>query len=88
MRLNKLEDARTNIEHALKIEPDAGTYQELAWLLIAEHQYSQAVDADQKAVDLQPTDYHVWANLGASVLQLPDGGSKGNTGLSESSGAG
>jgi serine/threonine protein kinase/Tfp pilus assembly protein PilF len=76
MRLNKLEDARMNITRALQIEPDADTYQELAWLLLAEGKYADAVAQDQKAVNLEPNSYNAWANLGVATLQLPDGAQK------------
>jgi serine/threonine-protein kinase len=73
MRLNKLDEAQTNITRALKIEPDASAYQELAWLLIAQGKYAEAVEQDKKAVVLDPQSYSAWANLGTATLQLPGG---------------
>jgi serine/threonine protein kinase/cytochrome c-type biogenesis protein CcmH/NrfG len=73
MRLNKLDEAQANISRAIQIEPDASAYQELAWLLIAQGKYGEAVEQDKKAVALQPGSYNAWANLGAATLQLTGG---------------
>ena len=73
MRMNKLDEARASLERSLAIEPNAGTYELLAELLVLQGKYDEAITTDQKAAELSPNDYRIWGDLAGAYLMKPDG---------------
>lgn len=68
MRLNKLDGARDNFQKVLKIGPDADSYKALGEVSGMEGKYSEAVEIDKKAVELNPKDRQAWGNLAGNQL--------------------
>lgn len=64
MQANQMEEARKDLETALKIEPTARTYSALGSVLLLDHQFDQAAETYRRSVDLDPTNYVAWGSLG------------------------
>ncbi|MEO7029449.1 MAG: tetratricopeptide repeat protein [Acidobacteriaceae bacterium] len=68
MQLDKLDDARSQLQKAAAMQPDATHYTALGEVLQLQGKYSEAIEMDRKAVNLDPNDYNAWGNL-ASAYQ-------------------
>ena len=64
-------DARSMWEKSLMIEPNYGAYSNLGSLHFMEHRFDEAAAMYEKAIELDSTDYQVWANLASVYDQIP-----------------
>jgi serine/threonine-protein kinase len=69
--LSEPEKAASAFQKALEIQPDAGTWNNLATLRFFQGNYSESVKAFQKAVDIDPNNYLYWGNLGDAYRWSP-----------------
>jgi eukaryotic-like serine/threonine-protein kinase len=69
--LSEPEEAASSFQKALEIQPDAGTWNNLATLRFFQGNYSESVKGFQKAVDIAPTNYLYWGNLGDACRWSP-----------------
>ncbi|HTW81105.1 MAG TPA: protein kinase [Terracidiphilus sp.] len=76
MQLNRLADAQTILEKSAQLDPSFSAYSALAEIYKAEGNYQKAIEASQKALDLDRTNYMAWGNLGSAYLRAPDGRSE------------
>ena len=72
IQLDRLDDAKADIQRALDIEPNASTYEELSWLDIEARAYSDAVAASLKATAIEPSSYVAWHSLGDAYRMVPE----------------
>jgi tetratricopeptide (TPR) repeat protein len=63
MHLGKLDNAREELEKAVKMAPSAANYSTLANAMMLQGKYSDAVQTTLKALALNPNDYRAWGNL-------------------------
>jgi tetratricopeptide (TPR) repeat protein len=73
MQLDRLADAEKYLEKSAKVEQSFSAYSALAEIYKAEGNYQKAIETDQQALELSPTDYMAWGNLGSAYLRAPDG---------------
>jgi len=64
--LERVDDAVATLQRALEIQPNATSYSNLGTLRYFQGRYQDAALAFEKAVDLNPTYYLYWGNLGDS----------------------
>jgi serine/threonine protein kinase/Flp pilus assembly protein TadD len=76
MRLERFDEARNSLEKCVQIEPNFSAYSSLGALLALEGKYRESVEMNQKAVELDPTNYSTWGNLASAYLWSPDGHAK------------
>jgi tetratricopeptide (TPR) repeat protein len=76
LQLERLEDARINLEKSARIEPSFAVYSSLAELLATEGQLAESVEMRKKALNLNPTNYIAWGNLASGYLWSPGGHDK------------
>jgi serine/threonine protein kinase/tetratricopeptide (TPR) repeat protein len=69
--LSEPEKAASAFQKALEIQPDAGTWNNLATLRFFQGNYSESVKGFQKAVDIDPNNYLYWGNLGDAYRWSP-----------------
>ena len=72
MRLDKLPDARQDLEKVLRIAPDADSYHTLGSILSLEGNFKDAIDMENRALKLDPTNQEAWAGLGYAYLWSAD----------------
>ncbi|MFT4924511.1 MAG: serine/threonine protein kinase/tetratricopeptide (TPR) repeat protein [Phenylobacterium sp.] len=61
--LGKIELAIKNTRKALKINPTANGYSNLATMFFYQQDYAKAVDAYHKAIEYNPSSFVIWGNL-------------------------
>jgi serine/threonine protein kinase/predicted Zn-dependent protease len=66
IRGDKLGDAENNFKSILRLDPDAVTYLALGTTFVLEGKYRDAIDMDQKAIELDRSNREAWANLGSA----------------------
>ena len=71
-RQDRFSEARNALEKSIHIQPRFSSYRTLGSLLSVEGKYSEAAVMYQKAVDLNPSDYTTWGNLGSAYLRSGD----------------
>jgi serine/threonine-protein kinase len=76
MQLDRLPDAEKSLERSVELQPTFAGYSDLAEIYKAEGSYRKGIEASQKALDLNQTNYLAWGNLGAAYLRAPDGRSE------------
>jgi tetratricopeptide (TPR) repeat protein len=76
LQLERLEDARINLEKSAQIEPSFAVYSSLAELLATEGQLAESVEMRKKALNLNSTNYIAWGNLASGYLWSPGGHDK------------
>jgi serine/threonine protein kinase/cytochrome c-type biogenesis protein CcmH/NrfG len=67
---NRLPEARTNLEHAIQLEPSAILYRNLGYVLSDEGKYPQAAEKFQKEIELDPSSYVAWGLLGSAYFRM------------------
>jgi tetratricopeptide (TPR) repeat protein len=72
MRMNKLDDARSNFQKVLKIEPDADSYETLGAIALLEGKYREAIEMNKKAVSLNSQSHSAWGNLASAYTWSGD----------------
>jgi len=72
MRQNRLADARGNFQDVLKLVPDAASYLQLGSVYLLQGKYSDAIDMDRKAIELDGSNREAWANLGSAYAWSGD----------------
>ena len=73
MQLDRLADAQSNLEKSAQFNPSFWAYSTLGELLKIEGNYQRAIETNKKALELSPTNYMAWGNLGSAYLRAPDG---------------
>ncbi|HUB51033.1 MAG TPA: protein kinase [Terracidiphilus sp.] len=73
MQLDRLPDAEKNLELSVGLQPTFPGYSDLAEIYKARGNYQKAIETSRKALDLNPTYYMAWGNLGSAYLRAPDG---------------
>jgi tetratricopeptide (TPR) repeat protein len=68
MQLNKLSEARSNLERSSQLEPDFDTYKVLGVLSALEGKFTDAISRYKQALELNPTSFETWGNLGSAYL--------------------
>jgi serine/threonine protein kinase/Flp pilus assembly protein TadD len=63
MQADQMDEARKNLETALKIEPTANGYSALGSVFLLNHQYERAAEMYRRSIDLNPASYNAWGNL-------------------------
>lgn len=76
MQLDRLPEAEKSLERSVELQPTFAGYSDLAEIYKAEGNYQKAIDTDKKALELSPTNYMAWGNLGSAYLRAPDGRSE------------
>ncbi|HKH47344.1 MAG TPA: tetratricopeptide repeat protein, partial [Thermoanaerobaculia bacterium] len=73
-----LDQAATQFQKALEIQPQPGIYSNLATLYFAQGLYPQAAQAFEQALELSggANSYLLWGNLGDACRVLPEGGTR------------
>ena len=71
-QLGQYAEAQRNLEKSVQTQPSFLAYATLAEVYGSQGQYGQAIEASQKALDLNPTNYIAWGNLGTAYLFQPD----------------
>lgn len=66
MQADRMDEARKALESALNIEPSADIYAALGLVLLHDHHFDQAAEMLKESIDLDPTDYNAWGNLGTA----------------------
>ena len=69
---DKLEEALAMLDRALVFGSDARIHANKGTWLFFDQDYEAAVDEFQKAVELKPGDYRLWANLGDALRWAPE----------------
>ncbi|MBB5058672.1 serine/threonine-protein kinase [Granulicella aggregans] len=72
MRLNKLDDAREDFQKVLSLQPDAYSYRALGTVFQLQGNYTSAAEMDEKAIELDPSDYQAWGSLGSVYIWSGD----------------
>jgi serine/threonine-protein kinase len=67
-QLGQFDEARKDLEKVLSIQQDPNAYTQLGALSELQGDYGDAVNMDQKAIALRPSDYQEWGNLGSAYL--------------------
>jgi Flp pilus assembly protein TadD len=62
----QLEQARKDLDQALKLDPTAKNYAALGSLLLFQGQFEKAAEMEQKAIELDPNNYQAYEDLGAA----------------------
>jgi Flp pilus assembly protein TadD len=62
----QLEQARKDLDQALKLDPTAKNYAALGSLLLFQGQFEQAAEMERKAIELDPNNYAFYEDLGAA----------------------
>lgn len=71
LQLNQLDQSRQDLNRALVLDPHAGIYEAISSLNIAKRDYSAAINAGEKARDMEPDDYLAWQSLADAYRMLP-----------------
>jgi serine/threonine-protein kinase len=66
MRLDRLDEARKDLETSLNIEPTGSTYAALGSVLLLEGKYEKAAEMERKSIELKPNNYVAWGDLGTA----------------------
>ncbi|HZL52712.1 MAG TPA: tetratricopeptide repeat protein, partial [Terracidiphilus sp.] len=66
IQLGKLQDARSDFEKVVAMQPSAASYSALGSVLMLEGKYAAAIAMNQKAVGLNPKEHTFWANLASA----------------------
>ena len=70
-QLGRTDDGIGQIQRALEIEPTATAYSNLGTMRFFQGRYTDAGAAFEKAVELNPTFYLYWGNLGDAYRWIP-----------------
>ena len=65
--LGQTDDAKRAFHESIQLEQHYGAYTNLATIYFYEGNFSDAAETYQKALELQDTDYRIWAGLGESL---------------------
>jgi eukaryotic-like serine/threonine-protein kinase len=65
---NQLEEARTILQQSIHLDPRIDSVMALGSVFVLQGKYADAIDAYQRAVQLNPSDWNAWGNL-AQVRQ-------------------
>jgi serine/threonine protein kinase len=68
----KLEEARTNLQEAVRIDPSFTRYTSLGQVEFSLQNYSAAIADFQKALEINPRDYRTWQNLASTYRRQGD----------------
>ena len=71
LQLKRPDVAKDSLQKAVQTEPSFAAYSALAELYASQGKYAQSVDFCHKALDLNPTNYRAWGNLGSAYLAVP-----------------
>lgn len=69
----RYDEARAALQRSIEIKPSAAAYSNLGTVEFFQQRYDQAASAYREALRLSPEDYLMWANLGDTIKQSPDG---------------
>ena len=64
--LGQLEQARKELQHSLDLEPTARKYAAMGSLFLFEGKFKESVEMEKKAIELDPSRYEAYADLGAA----------------------
>jgi serine/threonine protein kinase/tetratricopeptide (TPR) repeat protein len=70
-------EAEQILQKSIALEPSYPAYANLGYLYIQEQKYSEAADAEEKALQLNDKDYLTWGNLAIAYEGLKDKGKEG-----------
>jgi serine/threonine-protein kinase len=70
-RQGEYDRAAAQVQKALQIRPDPTQYSNLGTLLFYQGRYQESMEAMKRAVELEPRDYLLWANLADAYRQVP-----------------
>jgi eukaryotic-like serine/threonine-protein kinase len=65
-------EAEQMLLKSLALEPTYPAYTNLGYVYIQQHKYAEAVDAEEKALQLNDKDYLVWGNMAIAYKGLKD----------------
>jgi tetratricopeptide (TPR) repeat protein len=71
LRLGDVDGAIEAFNRSLAIRPNYRAYSNLAYLYRSQGRMEEAAETIEKALILDPQDYRVWGNLGATYLAIP-----------------
>lgn len=68
--LGNIAEAEKEFNKSIKFNPTYGAYANLAFLYYSQKRWAEAAAITRKALDLNPADYRLWANLGLAYEWL------------------
>jgi serine/threonine protein kinase/Tfp pilus assembly protein PilF len=70
-QLGKLDDARDELQQLVKMKPSAANFGALGGVFMLQGKYSDSIEMNKRAVELDPNSYEAWGNLAGAYQWSP-----------------